>query len=248
MKKFKDKVIVVTGGSRGIGKACCEAFAREGANIVFTYNSSQEAAKSLKQEIETSGSQVLALQLDVKKYDACRKFVEKVLDKFQKIDVLINNAGIINDKALMMMSESDWLDVINTNLNGTFNVTKNSIISFMKQRKGNIINISSLSGILGLPRQANYAASKGGMISFTRSLAREVAPLNIRVNAIAPGFIQTDMIKGLREDYVKDVLPQIPLGRFGEAKEVAQVALFLAGDESDYITGQVLRVDGGLGM
>ncbi|MFA7676810.1 MAG: 3-oxoacyl-[acyl-carrier-protein] reductase [Candidatus Omnitrophota bacterium] len=248
MKKFKDKVIVVTGGSRGIGKACCEAFAREGANIVFTYNSSQEAAKSLKQEIETSGSQVLALQLDVKKYDACREFSEKVLDKFQKIDVLINNAGIINDKALMMMTESDWLDVINTNLNGTFNVTKNFIISLMKQRKGNIINISSLSGILGLPRQANYAASKGGMISFTRSLAREVAPLNIRVNAIAPGFIQTDMIKSLREDYVKDVLPQIPLGRFGEVKEVAQVALFLAGDESDYITGQVLRVDGGLGM
>jgi 3-oxoacyl-[acyl-carrier protein] reductase len=184
----------------------------------------------------------------VKKYDACREFSEKVLDKFQKIDVLINNAGIINDKALMMMTESDWLDVINTNLNGTFNVTKNFIISLMKQRKGNIINISSLSGILGLPRQANYAASKGGMISFTRSLAREVAPLNIRVNAIAPGFIQTDMIKSLREDYVKDVLPQIPLGRFGEVKEVAQVALFLAGDESDYITGQVLRVDGGLGM
>ena len=245
---FKGKTVVITGGSRGIGKACCLEFARAGADIVFTYNKSKEPAQSLCKEIEGLGGKCLSLKLDVRDFEKCRQMVDEVLDKFGKVDVLINNAGITKDKALMMMSKEDWSDVIDTNLNGTFNVTKNFIITFMKQREGNIINISSLSGIIGLPRQTNYSASKGAMISFTRSLAREVAPLNIRVNVIAPGFIHTDMIKDLKEAYVKDTMPQIPLGRFGQAKEVAKTALFLASEKSSYITGGVIRVDGGLGM
>lgn len=245
---FKGKTVVVTGGSRGIGKACALEFAKAGADIAFTYNKSKGPAEELKKEIEALGVKALSLKLDVADFDKCRATVDTILDKFAKVDILINNAGIIRDKALMGMTKEDWSDVIDTNLGGLFNVTKNFIITFMKQREGNIINISSLSGIIGLPRQTNYSASKGGMISFTRSLAREVAPFNIRVNVIAPGFIHTDMIKGLKEDYVKDVMPQIPLGRFGEPTEVAKAALFLAGPRASYITGQVIRVDGGLGM
>lgn len=248
MGNFKDKVIVITGGSRGIGRACCVAFAKAGANIVFTYNSSQGQANTLTEELKETGSQVLSVKLDIRNYVQCQELVDKVLDKFGKVDCLINNAGIIKDKAMMMMSQSDWKDVIDTNLNGTFNVTKNFIITFMKQKCGNIINISSVSGIIGMARQVNYSASKGGIIAFSKALAREVAQFNIRVNAIAPGFIQTDMLDGLKKEYVEQVMPQIPLARFGNSDEVANVAMFLAGEKSSYITAQVLRIDGGLGM
>lgn len=248
MKDFKDKVIVITGGSRGIGRACCLKFAKEKANIVFTYNKSQEKAQSLSEEIKKQNVEVLAVKVDIKNYSQCQDLVEKVLDKFGKVDVLINNAGIIKDKAMMMMSESDWLEVINTNLNGTFNMSKSFIITFMKQKQGNLINISSVSGIIGMPRQVNYSASKGGIIAFSRALAREVAQFNIRVNVIAPGFIRTDMLAGLKKEHVDEVMSQIPLGRFGNPEEVAEVAVFLASERSSYITSQIIRIDGGLGM
>jgi len=248
MSEFKDKVVLITGGSRGIGKACALAFAREGANVIFTYNKSKKQAQALEDEIKSLGAKGLGLQADVRDYQRCQQLSEEIMDKFGQIDVLVNNAGIIKDKALMMMSKQDWQDVIDTNLSGIFNVTKNFIISFMKQKQGNIINITSLSGIIGTPRQVNYSSSKGGVISFTRSLAREVAGFGIRVNAVAPGFVQTDMLDDLKDEYINDIKPQIPLGRFGEPCEVAKVVLFLASQRSEYITGQILRVDGGLGM
>ena len=248
MSEFKEKVVVVTGGSRGIGKACALYFAQNGADVVFTYNKNKEKAEKLKEKVESFSRKCLIFQLDVGDYERCREFSEKVIDNFKRVDILINNAGITKDKALMMMSKDDWNDVINTNLSGIFNVTKSFVITFMKQKQGNIINITSLSGIIGLPRQANYSASKGGMIAFTRSLSREVAQFNIRVNAVAPGFINTDMVSELKEDHVKEIMPEIPLGRFGEADEVAKVAGFLASDRSNYITGQIIRIDGGLRM
>ncbi|MEW6100888.1 MAG: 3-oxoacyl-[acyl-carrier-protein] reductase [Candidatus Omnitrophota bacterium] len=245
---MKGKVAVITGGSRGIGKACCLELAKLGADIVFTFNKSKTEANALKKEIKALGVDCLSLQVDVKDYEQCRSLAEKTLKKFKKIDILINNAGIIRDKAMLMMSREDWLDVIDTNLNGYFNVTKHFTIPFMKQKQGCIINITSLSGIIGLPRQANYAASKGGIISFTRSLAKELAGFNIRVNAIAPGFIQTDMVKDLRPEMLQRIMPMIPLERFGTPEEVSRVVAFLASEEANYITGQVIRVDGGLGM
>lgn len=245
---LKDRIIVVTGGSRGIGKACCLEFAKQGAKIIFTYNKSKDEAEDLSNEISQIGSDSLMLQVDIRDFDQCQKFSETVLDKFNRIDTLINNAGIIKDSALLMMQQKDWLDVIDTNLNGTFNVTRNFITTFMKQKSGSIINISSLSGVIGLPRQTNYSASKGGIISFTKALAKEVAAFNIRVNCIAPGFIETDMLKDLKEAYLSKAVTQIPLQRFGTAEEVAKTALFLASDEANYITGQIIKVDGGLGM
>ena len=248
MDEFKEKLVVITGGSRGIGRACCLYFAKEGATVVFTYNKSSQKAQQLEDQVKELGAECKKFQLDVCDYDQCSKFSEEILHKFGKVDILINNAGITKDKALMMMSKDDWSAVVNTNLTGVFNVTKNFIITFMKQKEGNIINITSLSGIIGLPRQTNYAASKGGVISFTRSLAREVGQFNIRVNAIAPGFINTDMLSELKEEYIRDMLSDIPLGRFGEPEEVARVAGFLASEKSNYITGQIFRIDGGLGM
>jgi len=245
---FKNKVIVITGGSKGIGKACCLEFAKNGADIVFTYNKSKEDAENLALELKKIGSKYLMLQIDVRDFNQCRQITEQVLDKFGKVDVLINNAGIIRDKSLLMMQEEDWLDVINTNLNGVFNITKSFIVTFMKQKYGSIINISSLSGIVGRSRQVNYSASKGGVISFTKALAKEVAHLNIRVNALAPGFIQTEMLKNLKENFIKQALTQIPLKRFGAPEEAAKAALFLASGKANYITGQIIRIDGGLGM
>jgi len=248
MRDFQGKTIIITGGSRGIGKACCLEFAKLGGSIVFTYNKSKQEAEQLTDEIKLLGVGCLMLQVDIKDFNQCQQFAETVLEKFPKIDILINNAGIIKDSALLIMQQKDWLDVIDTNLNGTFNVTRNFITTFMKQKSGSIINISSLSGVIGLPRQTNYSASKGGIISFTKALAKEVAAFNIRVNCIAPGFIETDMLKDLKEEYLSKAVTQIPLQRFGTAEEVAKTALFLASDEANYITGQIIKVDGGLGM
>lgn len=242
------KTVVITGGARGIGRACCLEFARQGANVVFTYNKSKPEAEQLNVEICRMGADSLMLQADVRDFDQCRQTAAQVLERFGAIDVLINNAGIIRDKALMMMQKEDWQDVIDTNLNGVFNITRSFIVSFMKQKQGNIINITSVSGIIGLPRQTNYSASKGGVIAFTRALAKETAAFNIRVNAIAPGFIRTDMVKDLKEDIRDTMMRRIPLARFGEPEEVAKVAAFLAGDASSYMTGQVITVDGGLGV
>lgn len=246
--KLKDKIAIVTGGTRGIGRAIVEAFAQEGARVIFTYVKSDSLADEIKRGMASSGGRVEGFKVDVRDYEKVDAWKEEILEKFGRVDILVNNAGIIKDKALAMMSSKEWHDVIDTNLYGVFNVTKSFIVTFMKQKEGNIINISSLSGIIGLPRQVNYSASKGGIISFTRSLAREVASFGIRVNAIAPGFIHTDMTAELGEEHIQRILPQIPLARFGTSEEVAKVALFLTSDESNYITAQVIRVDGGLSM
>jgi 3-oxoacyl-[acyl-carrier protein] reductase len=186
--------------------------------------------------------------LDARDYEGAKTFVESVKNEFGRLDILVNNAGITRDKSLMMMSFQDWSDVIDTNLNGVFNITRASIITFLKQREGGIVNISSVSGVHPLPGQVNYAAAKAGVIGFTKSLAKEVAPYNIRVNAVAPGFIDTEMTAVLSEKMRKRFLKMVPLQRFGTPDEVAQAVIFLLGDESRYITGLTLQLDGGLGI
>lgn len=244
--KLKDRIAIVTGGTRGIGKSIVEELAKEKAHVLFTYLHNDSLADDLQTKLKKA--KVRGFKIDVRDLSKLDKWKEQILDEFGKVDILVNNAGITKDKALAMMSKKDWDEVIDTNLSGLFNVTKTFIVNFMKQRHGNIINISSLSGVIGMPRQTNYSASKGGMIAFSRSLAKEVASFNIRVNVVAPGFIHTDMTSSLKEDHLKQILSQIPLSRFGNPEEVAKVVSFLASDQSDYITGQVLRVDGGLGM
>lgn len=242
--KDKNKIAVVSGGTRGIGRAIVEELAKDGFDVVFTYLKSDELAVSLIKESAKYCGKISAFKLDIRDFKAVEEFKQKILDDFGKVDLLVNNAGVLKDSALALMSRDDWLDIIDTNLNGVFNLTKAFIVTFMKQKSGNIINISSVSGVIGIARQVNYSASKGGIIAFTKALAREVAPYNIRVNAVAPGFIETDMIKDLkgRDKFIE----MIPLGRFGKAQEVAKVVKFLASEESNYITGQVIKIDGGL--
>ena len=205
-------------------------------------------ADELKIEIELQGVSASAFQVDIRDYEQVQRMKESVLNQFGTFDVLINNAGITKDSALAMMNQNDWLDVIDTNLNGTFNMTKAAIVTFMKQKRGDIINITSVSGVIGMARQCNYASSKGGIIAFTKSLAKEVASFNIRVNAIAPGFIETDMVQNLKEDYKNKMKALIPLGRFGKPEEVAETVNFLLHEKAHYITGQVIQIDGGLGI
>jgi len=243
---FKDKVAIVTGGARGIGRAIVLMLAGEGANIAFSYLKSVETAEGLKNEIEKLGAKCLALQMDVRDFEKAKELVEKTKEVFGGLDILINNAGITKDKALMMMTKEEWQEVIDTNLNGVFNVTRNAIVTFLKQKKGDIINISSVSGIAGMGRQTNYAASKAGIIGFTKSLAKEAGPYNIRVNAVAPGFIDTDMVAGLREEHKKNLKEIIPLSRFGDAGDVAGAVRFLLSEAANYITGETIVVDGGL--
>ena len=245
---FSGKVVVITGGTRGIGKSLVEAFASNGAKVIFTYGKSDELAAKLKEEVIRKKGIADCYKVDVRNFDEIEKWRDKILEKYEKIDVLINNAGIIKDKALMMMSREDWLEVIDTNLNGLYNITRNFIITFMKQKEGSIINISSVSGMIGLARQTNYSASKGGIIAFTKALAKEAAPFDVRVNAIAPGFITTDMTASLQEDLAKKMISMIPLERFGSPEDVAKAALVLAGNDSSYITGHTRVIDGGLAM
>ena len=247
-KRFLDKVALVTGGTRGIGCAILLALCREGADCVFTYTSHHELAISLAEEIQGTGRRALSVQLDVRDFEGTKLLVERIKKEFGKIDMLVNNAGITRDKSLMMMSREDWSQVIDTDLTGVFNTTRACIITFLKQKRGNIVNISSMSGIHPLPGQVNYAAAKAGVIGFTKSLAKEVAPYNIRVNAVAPGFISSDMTAALEEKYRKHLNEVIPAGRFGTPEEVAEVALFLLDEESKYITGEVIQIDGGLGL
>lgn len=245
---LKDKIVIVTGGTRGIGRAIVETFAQEGAHVLYTYLNNDVLANEIESNLKKANSKAQGFKIDIKDYSQIDQWKENILDEYGKVDILINNAGIIKDKALAMMSKDEWDEVIETNLNGLFHVTKSFIVTFLKQRQGNIINISSLSGIIGIPSQTNYSASKGAMISFSKSLAKEVASYNVRVNVVAPGFIHTDMTKNLKEEYIEQILPQIPLKRFGAVDEVAKVALFLATEQSSYITGQIIQVDGGLGM
>jgi 3-oxoacyl-[acyl-carrier protein] reductase len=243
---LKDKVAIVTGGSRGIGRAIVRELARRGAWVVFTYLKSDEAAAKLAGEINESGGKASAVKSDSRDYSQAKAVVAAALKEFGAVDILVNNAGVIKDKALMLMEPSEWQEVIDTNLTGYFNMAKACIVTMMKRRCGNIINISSVAGVVGTPRQVNYAAAKAGIIGLTKSLAKEAASYGIRVNAVAPGYIETDMTKDLKGR--DNLLKLIPSGRFGSAEEVAKTVAFLADGESAYITGQVIKVDGGLAM
>ena len=245
---LKGKVAIVSGGSRGIGRAIVLGLAKEGADIAFNYLKSKGKALEVKKEVESIGRKVFVAQSNIKDLEATKKWVEETKEALGGLDIVINNAGILRDKALMLMSPDDWTDVISTNLSGAFNLVKAAIVSFMKEKKGNIINITSVAGVKGMPRQVNYSASKAGMIGLTKALAKEVGPYNVRVNAIAPGYIDTDMVKDLKESYKEELLKRIPLSRFGKSDEIAKVATFLASDKTKYITGQTITVDGGLAM
>ena len=246
--RLAGKVALVTGGTRGIGRAILLALCGEGAECVFTYTRNHELAESVVKELQGVGRRALSVQLDVRDFEGAKLLVERTKSEFGKIDILVNNAGITRDKSLMMMSREDWSEVIDTDLTGVFNTSRASIITFLKQKSGNIVNVSSMSGIHPLPGQTNYAAAKAGVIGLTKSLAKEVAPYNIRVNAVAPGFISSDMTAALDEKYKKRLNEVIPAGRFGTPEEVAEVVLFLLSDEARYITGEVIQIDGGLGL
>lgn len=245
---LKNKVAIISGASRGIGRAIAEELAREGAHIAFNYLKSKSEAQSLEEKLKALGAKTKGSQVSISDFDSVSNWVKETKEFFGGLDIIINNAGIINDKALMFMERKDWQEVIDTNLGGVFNLTHAAIIGFMKQNSGNIVNITSISGIVGVERQTNYAASKAGIIGFTKALAREIARYNIRVNAVAPGFIETDMLKDLKETYKKELLTRIPLGRFGEAKEVATLVKFLVSGASNYITGQTIIIDGGMSI
>jgi len=244
--KLAGKTALVTGGSRGIGKAIVWALAREGAKVAFVYNSSTEVANQLVKDLELDQRVAVAYQADVKSREQADQVVEKIIEDWGKIDILVNNAGIIRDGLLATMDETAWDDVIHTNLNSVYNFCHAVIRPMMSARKGRIINMSSVASEFGNAGQVNYAASKGGIEGLTRCLATEVARRGITVNAVAPGFIETDMttaVRNMAADKIKDV---IPVKRFGKPEDIAAAVLFLAGDDASYITGQVLKVDGGL--
>ena len=246
MKLLESKVAIVTGGSRGIGKAICQSFAENGCDVAFTYNNSKESAENLAAELNKLGVKAKAYKSDASNFDDSSKLVDHVISDFGKIDVLVNNAGIKKDNLLMRMDKEDFDTVVNTNLSSVFNLTKSSIRTFLKQRSGSIINISSVVGVKGNAGQSNYSASKAGIIGFSKSVALELGSRNIRSNVIAPGFIETDMTDSLSEDVINSWKESIPLKRGGNPSDVGNACVFLASDLSSYITGQVLHVDGGM--
>ena len=243
---LKDKIVVITGASRGIGRGIAEVFAREGAHMAFTYSSSEAPAKQLEKDLKIYGNQIKAYKSDASNFVDCEQLAEAIAQDFGQVDVLINNAGITKDNLLMRMSETDFDDVIRVNLKSVFNMTKAFQRGFLKQRSGSIINISSIVGVRGNAGQANYAASKAGIIGFTKSIALELGSRNIRSNAIAPGFIETEMTDRLDEAVVQQWRDGIPLKRGGTVEDIANACLFFASDLSSYVTGQVLLVDGGM--
>ena len=241
-----NKVALITGATRGIGKQIALTLSKEGYNIVLNYRKENEELESLIKEIENSGVECLAVKGDVSIFDDCKNFVNEAIEKFEKIDVLVNNAGITKDMLLARMSKEDFTQVIYVNLVGTFNVTKNVISYMMKARSGRIINISSVVGVSGNAGQTNYSASKAGIIGFTKSLAKEVSSRNILVNAVAPGFIESDMTNILKDEVKEEIAKSIPLKRMGKPEDISKVVKFLASEDSSYITGQVINVDGGM--
>ena len=248
MGSLQDKIVLVTGGSRGIGRSIVKACADAGAHVAFTFRSAGVAAEEALAEIRASGREGLALQSDAKDVAAAQQAVDAVVAKWGRIDVLVNNAGITKDTLLMRMTESDWDEVLDTNLKSAWNYAKAVCRPMMGQRSGSIINISSIVGVMGNAGQANYAAAKAGMIGLTKSLAKELASRNILVNAVAPGFVDTDMTHKLTPQQRESLLNSIPLKRTAKPEEIAGVVVFLAGPAAAYITGQVLVVDGGIVM
>ncbi|TYP59969.1 3-oxoacyl-[acyl-carrier-protein] reductase [Thermosediminibacter litoriperuensis] len=241
------KACIVTGGSRGIGRSISIKLARSGAVVVVNYKTNEKSALEVVAEIESLGGTAMAYRADVADYNQAAKMVEDVYQKYGRIDVLVNNAGITRDALILRMTEKDWDDVINTNLKGLYNTTKSVVKYMVKQRGGKIINISSVAGIYGNAGQANYAAAKAGIIGFTKALAKELGSRGITVNAVAPGFIKTDMTSAMIQKTSEDVIAEkIALKRLGEPEDVANLVAFLASDESSYITGQIIAIDGGL--
>ena len=246
MKLLEGKTALITGASRGIGEAIAKKFAEQGANIAFTYLSSVEKAMVLESHLHTLGVKALGYKSNAASYSEAEHLIGNVLMEFQTIDVVVNNAGITHDNLILRMSEQQWDDVIATNLKSVFNISKNVCKSMMKQRGGSIINMSSIVGMTGNAGQTNYSASKAGIIGFSKSFAKELGSRNIRCNAIAPGFIETEMTHGLNAELKDQFKKSIPLGRYGSTEEVANVCLFLASDLSSYVNGQVISVCGGL--
>ena len=247
-KLLDGQVILVTGGSRGIGRAIVEAAGQEGAAVCFTYSRQQESAEEVVALLAAQGRSAVAIQADVRDFERARAVVDETLERFGRLDGLVNNAGIVRDAALMLMDPNDWKDVVETNLTGVFNYCRAAIVAFLKQRSGRIVNITSVSGLTGMARQVNYSASKAGMIGLTKALAKEVAAYGIRVNAVAPGYIDTDMTHALGEKQKAEAQRQIPMGRFGRPEEVSRIVTMLLSDWSSYMTGQVMAVEGGLAL
>ena len=243
-----NKNAIVTGGSRGIGKAIALELAANGANVIINYSSNKEMADKAVEEIKAFGVKAMAIQCDISNSDSVNKMIGLVEEEFEAIDILVNNAGITKDNLLMKMKEEEWQQVMDVNLKGTFLMTKAVIRNMIRQKQGKIINISSVVGVTGNIGQTNYSASKAGVIGFTKSLAKEVSGKGIMVNAIAPGFIETDMTEVLREDIKEKILNNIPLKKFGKPKDVANLVVFLSSDKSNYFTGQVIHIDGGMAI
>ncbi len=242
------KSALVTGGTRGIGKAIVMLLAKTGCNVAFTYKSSAQVAEALKKDIESLGVKALAIQSDAGNFQSAQTTINQVVEAFGALDILVNNAGITRDTLLLRMTEEQWDEVLDSNLKSVFNYTKAAAKPMMQKRAGRIINISSIVGLMGNAGQANYAATKAGIIGFTKSIAKEFASRNILVNAIAPGYISTEMTDKLSEDQLKKITDIIPLKKAGAVEDIANAVLFLASDLSGYITGETLKVDGGMAM
>jgi 3-oxoacyl-[acyl-carrier protein] reductase len=245
---LENKVTLVTGGSRGIGRAIALEFAARGSAVVVNYNKSPEAAEEVVKQIQSSGGQATTYQADASDYKQAETMVKFTVETFGNLSILVNNAGITRDQLIMMMPEADWDVVLDTNLKSTFNCSKAAVKHMMRKRVGRIINMTSVAGLMGNAGQTNYSASKGGQIAFTRALAREVASRNITVNAIAPGFVDTEILESMTPQSLAAALTLVPLARKGKPEEIAYAAAFLASDQAAYITGQVLGVDGGMAM
>lgn len=248
MSRFEGKAAIVTGASRGIGREIALHLANEGAKVAVNYSGSKEKADEVVELIKNAGGEAFAIQADVSNQESVKNMIDETIATFGSIDILVNNAGITRDNLLMRMKEDEWDDVININLKGVFLCTKGVTRQMMRQRAGKIVNVASIVGVSGNPGQANYVAAKAGVIGLTKTTAKELATRNINVNAVAPGFITTDMTEALSEDVQKQMLANIPLGKLGSPENVAKTVLFLLSDDAAYITGQTIHVDGGMVM